>query len=635
MYKILSFILFLLHLSVSAQIKEPVIQRDGAPGVIGIGKNMKDSIKNNIKTFPVTDYKIFYVHNDTITADTILTIRHRYKYNYLFKDDFLRLDFQNINQAYNRLSLETTSTDDILPGFVAGGKTGYWKHTEVPFFRVPSPYSDLNYQNGVSQGQLLNSFITINIRPNLNMALGYRGISSLGLYKHSIVSAGRLFGSLNYQTKNKKYDLKLYYLAQDVSNEENGGIADRTQFEQGYDVYKKRERIDVNFTDADNLLKGKRFFVGQSYQIFKNLKLIDRMRGHARSYQYNQASASELIGVASETGKIADSVHLDQFDNFSGVAFKTKSVLLETGLRYIYQYYSFDSIKEFNGMTYPKAIRYDDVSLDSRFQFNWKKIDFDARLNMVATQNITGYLLSTKMKFEVTKNIALKAQVNSSSKRPDFKYILYQSKYDKYNWYQPDIKNELQQELSATASHKKWGRISWQQNLIHNYMYFGLDSLPHQHARPVSTTALQYSNDFHWRKLGASADIRLQQVLSGKEVLSLPSYVGRASLFFSDYYFHRNLFIQTGFTARYFEAYYANAYNPVLADFSIQRSQKIGNYPLLDFFFNFKVKRFRFFFTAEHFNALWEYKTPTYYAAPLRPYRDFSIRFGVRWIFFN
>jgi len=108
------------------------------------------------------------VDNDTITADTILTIRHHFKYNYLFKDDFLRLDFQNINQAYNPLSFEIND-NDVLPGFIASAKTGYWSHYDVPFFKVPSPYSDLSFQNGISQGQLLHSFITVNIRPNLNI----------------------------------------------------------------------------------------------------------------------------------------------------------------------------------------------------------------------------------------------------------------------------------------------------------------------------------------------------------------------------------------------------------------------------------------------------------------------------------
>jgi len=634
MKKIFVVILLLFNLYLQAQIHKPNIPL-GKPGTTVAPDFSKDSIKNTIKVFPIKDYKIFNVDNDTITADTILTIRHHFKYNYLFKDNFLRLDFQNINHAYNRLSSVIDDQDGVLPGFMAGAKTGYWTHYEVPFFKVPSPYSDLSYQNGISQGQLLNAFITTNIRPNLNLAVGYKGVSSLGLYKHSIVSAGRFFSSLNYQSKNKKYRLKTYYVAHDISNEENGGIADVSQFEQGGEVYKDRGRIDVNYSDADNLLKGKRFYLGQQYQLLKNLQLISRLRNHSRFYQYKQDHASALIDNITRKGKINDSTHLDQFDIFSGIGLQTKHVLLETGIRYIYQYYSFDSIKELSGVTYDKALRYDDVSIDARAQFNWKNIDFDARLQSIISQNMTGYDFNTRVQYKINENLHVKAQLISLSKRPDFKYILYQSAYYKYHWKHDSYKNELKQLLSGTISHKKWGELSWQQDLINNYHYFGLDSLPAQYAGAVSTSAIQYSNDFRYRKMGLSLDLRLQKVLSGTDVLSLPSYVGRAGVYFSDYYFHRNLFIQTGFTAKYFEPYYANAYDPVLSDFLIQRDQKIGGYPLFDFFFNFKVKRFRFFLRAEHINSLWEYKTPKYYAAALQPYRDFSVRFGVRWIFFN
>lgn len=95
------------------------------------------------------------------------------------------------------------------------------------------------------------------------------------------------------------------------------------------------------------------------------------------------------------------------------------------------------------------------------------------------------------------------------------------------------------------------------------------------------------------------------------------------------------MYVQSGLTAKYFEAFYAKAYNPVLADFVLQNYQKIGDYPIVDFFINFKIKRFKLYFKLQHLNALLKKEHPDYYVAPLQPYRDFNIRFGVRWIFFN
>ena len=90
---------------------------------------------------------------------------------------------------------------------------------------------------------------------------------------------------------------------------------------------------------------------------------------------------------------------------------------------------------------------------------------------------------------------------------------------------------------------------------------------------------------------------------------------------------------QTGFTLNYFTAYYANDYNPLIGEFYIQEQKKIGNFSLIDFFINAKVLQTRIFLKAEHFNSM--FTKPNYYSAPSYPYRDFIVRFGLVWNFFQ
>jgi len=71
----------------------------------------------------------------------------------------------------------------------------------------------------------------------------------------------------------------------------------------------------------------------------------------------------------------------------------------------------------------------------------------------------------------------------------------------------------------------------------------------------------------------------------------------------------------------------------VLSEFHLQNNQKIGDYPVLDFFINAQVQRTRIYLKAEHFNANFG-KTANYYSAPNYPYRDFIVRFGLVWNFF-
>ena len=92
------------------------------------------------------------------------------------------------------------------------------------------------------------------------------------------------------------------------------------------------------------------------------------------------------------------------------------------------------------------------------------------------------------------------------------------------------------------------------------------------------------------------------------------------------------LLSRSRFTANYFTSYNLNAYDPILAEFYVQNTDEIGNFPLIDFFINAKVRQTRIFIKAEHFNS--SFTGNDFLSAPGYPYRDFSVRFGVVWNFF-
>ena len=93
------------------------------------------------------------------------------------------------------------------------------------------------------------------------------------------------------------------------------------------------------------------------------------------------------------------------------------------------------------------------------------------------------------------------------------------------------------------------------------------------------------------------------------------------------------MFLQTGITFKYFTSYYANDYNPLLAEFTIQNDTEIGDFPVVDLFVNARVRQTRIYLKAEHINNLFSSKRD-YFSAPSYPYRDFVVRFGIVWNFF-
>jgi hypothetical protein len=131
-----------------------------------------------------------------------------------------------------------------------------------------------------------------------------------------------------------------------------------------------------------------------------------------------------------------------------------------------------------------------------------------------------------------------------------------------------------------------------------------------------------------------------EEILSGPIALNVPEWLIRSTIMLTSSIFNKALFFQSGATFVFFTDYYADQYNPLLAEFVTQNNTKIGEYPRVDFFFNAKIQSSRIYLKLENVSAPIEHlikvDTPyDYYSAPYTPYRDFSIRFGLIWNFFQ
>ncbi|MBT8256168.1 MAG: putative porin, partial [Bacteroidia bacterium] len=127
--------------------------------------------------------------------------------------------------------------------------------------------------------------------------------------------------------------------------------------------------------------------------------------------------------------------------------------------------------------------------------------------------------------------------------------------------------------------------------------------------------------------------VLFQQVLSGEDVLNVPQIVTRQTLYYEDEWFEKAMAVQTGIGFKYFTSYNMNAYDPVLGEFYVQNSEKLGAFPLVDIFFNAKIRQTRIFVKYEHINQLFN-SSNNHFSAPGYPYRDAVIRFGLVWNFF-
>jgi len=103
-------------------------------------------------------------------------------------------------------------------------------------------------------------------------------------------------------------------------------------------------------------------------------------------------------------------------------------------------------------------------------------------------------------------------------------------------------------------------------------------------------------------------------------------------LYFHDKWF--NVFtVQLGVNLRYHTAYYAPSYMPATGRFYNQRDELIGNYPLMNVYGNFHLKRTRFFIEYYHINQM--FMNGAYFSMPNYPLNPAILKMGLTWTFYD
>jgi len=592
----------------------------------------------------IEDYKIISRKGDTTFVDTTLTIQKEYKFNYLRRDYFELLPFNNMGQTYNSLS-HNISSQRTLPGFGTKGKHfNYMSVDDTQYYHVPTPLTELMFKSNFEQGQLLDAFFTTNTSEQFNFSIAYKGMRSLGKYQHILSSTGNFRFTTNYHTKNKRYHVRAHMVTQDILNQENGGISDEDllEFENGNEEFIDRSLFDPLFEDAQSNLEGRRFYLDHTYQLkskdslgYNGIKIGNAISIEDKYYHYTQNRNAAVFGDAFVTSNLSDK---NTFEHFYTTFFADYSNTLvgkiSAQLNYNAFNYGYNSLVVLNGQTITNRLKESVLSFEGSYERYFGPVELKANLGINVSGDLEGNFLDAQANYTINDDMRATARINLNSSVADYNFRLYQSDYLNYNW-QNSFKNQQSQQLAFDFYSKKYGILSLDYSTINNYLYFenkGEGVKPYQYGSTVNYARAKYVKEVKFRNFALHNTIMYQQVLDGDEVLNVPQLNTRHTLYYANEFFEKALYLQTGVTLSYFSEYNMNAYDPVLSEFYIQNQKALGNFPRLDFFINAKIQQTRLFLKAEHFNsAMTGYN---FYSAPNYPYRDFIVRFGIVWNFF-
>ena len=610
----------------------------------------EDSYKPKTKEKPpIKLYRIISAQRDTTFVDTTLSIEKEYKYNYLRKDDFELMPFVNVGQTYNSLAYSFDRLN-LKPLFAAQSHHfNYYEIEDINYYHVPTPLTELYFKTAFQQGQQLDALFTVNTSEQFNFSIAYKGVRSLGKYQHMLASTGNFTFTTNYHTKSKRYNIRAHMAAQDVLNEENGGLSDTSLalFLNDDPEFSDRGRLDVNFENGENKLEGLRFFGEHEYELlskkdslnFSVLTIGNSIGYEDKSYEYRQTSPYSGFGESYESADLSEIVTLEDF-NVKAYAHYNNSILgkLTASVGYTDFNYGYNSVLILDEGRISNRLKGNITEAGAEYKNSYKGFRLFGKAAINLAGDYDGNYLKAAASYALNEDNKAEASITVHSVAPNFNFQLHQSDYKNYNW-QKNFNNVKTQELRLDLKSKNLVNASLSYSGIDDYTYFGLekvaDSTPSalQYLERIDYLKVKVEKEIKYRKFGLANTIMYQKVLSGEEVFKVPQLVTRQSLYFEDHLFKRALFMQTGINFKYFTKYHMNAYDPVLAEFYVQNTQELGGFPMIDIFFNAKIRQTRIFFKWEQFHTLFTSKNEQF-SAPGYPYRDSVIRFGLVWDFF-
>lgn len=281
--------------------------------------------------------------------------------------------------------------------------------------------------------------------------------------------------------------------------------------------------------------------------------------------------------------------------------------------------------------------------------------------NKIVKYDVLGEMRTTGTdwgEFNVEGNLSLSIPIKRDSlhlivngfvrnERPSFYYRHYIGR--NAMWNNNNLNKIFRTRVNATLRYKDT-RLTASLENIQNYLYFQETLTPftasdnfenYRHAVSVAQAskntqmlAITLRQDFHWGVFHWENELTYQ-ASTNKRVLPVPAFSAYSNVYLL-FRIAKVLRTELGVDTRYFTRYQAPTYVPIIGQYAVQDATygtSIGNYPIVNAYANFHLKRTRFYLMASHLNYSSGAGRP--FLVPHYPLNRLTIHFGISWNFVN
>lgn len=524
----------------------------------------------------------------------------------------------------------------------------------ITFPIIYQPFTDITYMMGDKKEQHLEVLFCREFLPRFFITLNYDLDFSPGAYKRSKMQNSFFNTNLRYYTKDERYGISGYYYNNKIDVQENGGIKYDSIFINNLET--DRSVIDVNLSNASNLIKVSGFAIDQYFNIlrqnvetsedssYRKRKIdIGRINYHFE-YQQNRSIYEDKQPLSSfykmydpilDSTKTFDSIYFHNIKNviyWNTLGYKKYDqdipFYLTFGLEHDYTYHSgytdFITKERFNKNTYNSLSANAGIIINL---FRSTRISGSGQL-ITNGYHAGDFFISGQWKQYIgTKNKnfgSILFDININRQSADWFEEYYYS--NNFRW---DNNFKPSQSLLLKASYElKSFNIGIEQTTINDYIYFNYDAKPSQHDGTINIWSLYSTFNLKLNRFEFIGFASLQST-DNDDIIHIPSFHGKIKLGYTLPIVKNISSVQPSIVINYFTEYYADAYMPALRTFYLQNEVKVGNYPYIDLCVTFKIKRANIF--VQYTNMYSLTSDNRYFTTPHYPMRDSRFCLGVNW----
>lgn len=588
--------------------------------------------------------KYFYEQDAFMNRTTLheidTAIRNVHRFNYIQHYENLYQDLGNIATAMAPIYFKAPETIGVRSGF--NGYDLLWEREQVRYFDTKSPYTNMDVVVGGKGRSITRVIFSRNINPRWNAGFKYRGlfidktIQRTGKGDRNVVGHYYDFFT-TYQSKDSTYRLFFNYRRNNVNADENGGVVSTSSTPLTYIDY-----FSVNaqpkLTEAASRELRMNFHLFHQYQIRRALQLyhiFDRYRQGNGFFDLPDREPSDAYDYT--VAALANDTTADYT--------KFKTVRNEVGIKGSVGklfYNGYYALRNYS-MTY-RHIATDTLKVDTHGQESY--LGGRVSLKLDSLVEVTGWAeLMQSGNYRLEGHLSSKwfdASLRQMQYTPTFVQQAYRGGHQEWS---NDFNNSSVSQLSGNI-HYRSKAFSFSPGLtftrLGNYVYYRYDAartgqkmLPEQSsggqvimspAVKMSVTTLRH---VHLTVQGIYSSV----LENTGDAIQIPDLFVNAQLAYENIHFSGNLDMQAGVDVHWKSAYFANGYDVSVQQFYVQQVFQNRAFPLVDLFFNAKIKRARIF--VKYNNLMQMITREGYMLTPYYPGQRNVIDFGFDWSFYD